>query len=105
MGEDEILEISMAFEMEIKSQIILDAGCNQNSDHYVLGYLCLEIARELEGLIDFGGDLAYISPGIPAKLGGSFHEITYNQGSAKYQVADVIFMENFFKHPHFRMIK
>ena len=105
IDEDELVEISLALNFEPKSKIIFSAGCNQGSDHYILGVLCLEIARLFGGLIDFGGNLNKINPGISAKLKGRFHIVEYNGGNASYLLADVEFMENYLKYPNFRMIK
>lgn len=103
--EDEIVEIQMVTNKAIKSQIVISAGCNQDGDHNVLGELTLEIAKLLNGLVDFGGDLNIYRKGITEELKGKVYSIEYNNGMAEYQIADVEFLTNWIKHPNFRLIK
>ena len=105
IDEDEIVEIEMLTSKTIKSQIVISAGCNQDGDHNVLGELTLEIAKLLNGLVDFGGDLNIYGKGVTEELKGKVYSIEYNNGMAEYQIADVEFLTNWIKHPNFRMIK
>ena len=105
MDKDEILEIDMALNFKVKSQISISAGCNQKGDHNVLGELTLKIAEMLSGLIDFGGDLNIYHQGIKEELNGQVYSIEYNNKMAEYQIADSVFLTNWIKHKKFRMIK
>lgn len=105
LSEDEIVEIELLTSLTIKSQISIAAGCNRDGDHNILGELTLEIANLLDGLIHYGGDLNYYKKGITEELNGAVYSIEYNDGMAEYQISDVEFLNNWIKHPDFRMIK
>ena len=78
--------------------------CNQEIDHRILGELTLYLAGELDGLIDFGGQLPVQSDQVK----GNSWEIPYERAggmTAVYQVADVDFMKDWLNNKNFRMIK
>ena len=105
MEEDILVQIEMLTKKTIKAQIEISSGCNRSGDHIVLGELTFQIANILKGLIDFGGDLNIYQKEITKILNGEVYSITYNEGMAEYQISDVEFLNNWMKHPNFRMIK
>lgn len=105
VDEYEITEIERLTRKTVKSQVVISAGCNQNGGHNVLGELTLEIARMLNRLIDFRGDLNIYRKGITEELNGNVYSIEYNDGMAEYQISDTEFLANWIKHQNFRMIK
>ena len=105
MDEDEMLEIEIVLGFTVQSQVSISAGCNQVGDHNVLGELALEIAKILNGLIDFHGDLNIYKKGITEELEGQVYAIEYNEGMAECHIIDSEFMSHWLKHPNFRMIK
>lgn len=96
------------------------AMCNDDLDHRLLAALCLRFAKNLDGLIDFGGTVA-AGPNVsassaapparierPQGLLGVLFATTYMTHEGLYATchyADVVFMESWLDDPRFRMVK
>ncbi len=101
--------------------IIVSMGANQRVDHRLAGHLCLVLALEYDGLIDFSGSLvpfpwpddipivkrtreqdaelaSRIAHGM-RKLPGRLYLVD------RCHVGDVEFLDAWLRHPRFRMIK
>ena len=78
------------------------AYANQQVDHRVLGELELFLARELRGLVDFGGSLGSL---IPPQ--GKLVAIPYagSSGDEAFHIGDAAFLEWWLQQPGFHMIK
>ena len=103
--EDMMVQIEILTKRSINSLIGISSGCNRSGDHTILGELTFRIAKLLNGLIDFGGDLNIYQKGITKELDGNIYSIVYNEGMAAYQISDIEFLNNWMNHPNFRMIK
>lgn len=84
-------------------QVILVAMCNSNEDHRVLAELCIEIARMLNGLIDFGGSLGEFA----GSTVGQFWEYEYGSvsGVSVAHLGTHEFLGWWLQQPDFRMVK
>ena len=83
-----------------KDTIGLIAMCNQQVDHRLLGQICVRIARLLDGVVDFGGELDFSAS---VRHVGLFSAC--NVEEAKYHVGNVEFLDWWLVQPDFRMIK
>jgi hypothetical protein len=85
--------------------IQLNAGCNGDIDHFLLGQMAFYILENLGGFIDFGGVLLdrKDNPIYEGKLFDIWYEIPH--GKYYYQIADKDFLKNFIKDDNFRLIK
>lgn len=99
------VEIKRLTNRGMASSISISAGCNQQGDHNILGELILSVARLLDGLIDYTADLNLYEAGITEQLEGTVYAIEYNDGMAVYQISDAVFLDNWIRHPSFRMVK
>ncbi|MFG1791401.1 DUF6368 family protein [Nocardia sp. NPDC049149] len=103
------------------AKITLSMGANRPVDHRLIGHLCLVLALEYDGLIDFCGSLVPIPwpDDIPfvkrtreqeaelarriahgmRKLPGRLYLVD------RCHIGDVEFLEAWLRHPRFRMIK
>ena len=88
-------------------EIQLVAYANGRADHRRLGELALFMARELAGVIDFGGELR--ADVVPIEgLAGRHVAIpytTWGETEAVYHIGDVAFLEAWLSSPEFHMIK
>lgn len=78
------------------------AFINADVDHKILGELAVFFARQVRGLIDFGGHLGDV--GVPR---GTLLQVPYMAGSipAALHVSDVTFLEWWLTQRRFHMIK
>jgi hypothetical protein len=96
------------------------AMCNGDEDHVLLAELCIRFAEQLDGVIDFGGDLS-VGPDLsgpspsparridaPEGLAGVLYAAVYKSVAGTYATChygDAAFLRAFLGHPQFRMIK
>lgn len=84
-------------------QVILVAMSNDNESHRILAELCVEFARMLDGLIEFGGALRLCTePTI-----GQVWEYEYESvsGISVAHLGTPEFLGWWLKQPNFRMVK
>lgn len=96
------------------------AMCNGDRDHELLAELCIRFAEQLDGLIDFGGqlrigpDLGGASPFPPRRIDGPeglpgvLYAAAYPTARGPYATShcsDAAFLRAFLHHPRFRMVK
>jgi len=101
------VELELALDFNIESQITISAGCNQQGDHNVLCELIYEIALITEGLIDFGYNILDYNFGEEKKLNGTIYGINYNNGMAINHVIDTEYFKNWMMNniKNIRMVK
>ena len=129
---DDLASIHNHFGFQPEYCVQVDASCNDETDHAILGALMLHFATSLDGVIDFGGA---ILPRLPAGLDkkgswwkkkdewanvesyfrkmveimpGKVVSIEYqtiNDKTWAYHVADATFLRAWLQHPDFHMIK
>lgn len=100
----EVDQIKEKAGVDVMSQVIVYAGGKTQETHTILGELSLIIARLLGGIIDYGGVLE-ISEGEISKIDGGLLNIKDPDGDIEGHISDVLFLENWIKHPQFRLIK
>lgn len=96
------------------------AMCNGDRDHELLAALCIRFAEQLDGLIDFGGqlrigpDLSGAFPAPPCRIDGPeglpgvLYAAAYQTARGPFATshyADAAFLRAFVHHPRFRMVK
>jgi len=96
------------------------AMCNGDRDHELLAELCIRFAEQLDGLIDFDGqlcigpDLGGTSPCPPRRidapegLPGVLYAVAYQTARGRYATShysDVAFLRAFLHDSRFRMVK
>jgi len=87
-----------------KDTIGFAAMCNQQVDHRLLGEICLQCAKSLDGVIDFGGEL----PARPSHAPGTLYTVPYRGATGhecRYHVGNAQFLAWWLNQPNFRMIK
>jgi len=101
-SEDEIYQIEKSIDFRPKCDIEIYAMSKSTLDHRILGELTLYVAEQLDGIIDFNGDLNC------GKLTGCKWDILYEiseSKTGKYTVCDVTFMKAWLANDNFYMIK
>jgi len=89
VDEELIVELELAINFKVQSQIIIAAGCNQQGDHNVLAELIYEITKITGGLIDYGQDILKHNVGPQKDLKGFIYGIEYNHGMAINHIVDL----------------
>lgn len=94
--------------------------CNGDRDHELLAELCIRFAEQLDGLIDFGGqlrigpDLGGTSASLPRRidapegLPGVLYAAAYQTARGPYATShysDAAFLRAFLHDSRFRMVK
>ncbi len=110
------------------AEIAVWMWCNQDVDHRMLGYLCLAMALEYDGLINFGGQVNLVAPddmisgasdrerraerdrkiaGRVRRMPGRVYLVNYGSlaNPVNGHIGDAEFMDGWLRHPRFRMIK
>jgi hypothetical protein len=84
--------------------------CNRRRDHQILAWLCVELAKRLDGMIDLDGPMP-IPPEkmwLDCGLRGRAIPVVYaidESRSAKVHVVDADFLRSWMSHPDFHMVK
>ncbi|PHR98978.1 MAG: hypothetical protein COA78_25505 [Blastopirellula sp.] len=86
-----------------QDQVIFAAMCNDQVDHRILAELCIEVARLLDGLVDFGGWLGDLEPSDVGQLWASPYESI--SGPVFSHLGTPEFLAWWLKQPNFRMVK
>jgi len=108
---DNEIEESILIQMEQKigfrpqGHIQVDAGCNGEIDHLLLGRMAFDLINKFGGNIDFGG--VVLERKYYDTVKGNLSDIWYESlnGPRYYQIADRDFLENFIKDNNFRLSK
>lgn len=89
----------------------LGAMCNKMDDHRELARLAIRLAREYDGLICFGDSLGEEARAVPGRL-WHIHNTEddlslpdWAQQTRGIHVGDAEFLENWARHPRFRLVK
>ncbi len=90
--------------MEAQDQVAFAAMCKDREDHKILADLCLLVAIEFSGLVDFGGQLTGVGSSAPGNLWAIPYE-THWGGFAIINIGDVEFLRWWSTQTNFRMIK
>jgi hypothetical protein len=105
IDEDILLQIDHQIGFRPHGHIQLEAGCNGDIDHLLLGHIAFCLIENLGGYIDFGGVL--LDRKNNPVYEGKLFDIWYENPNGKlyYQIADKLFLENYIKDNNFRLIK
>jgi hypothetical protein len=124
----QLAELSAAFGIAPRDEVVVIAFCNDDEDHRILGELCLRLAKRFGGVVSFGGALW---PPVPAEAGidildadwravepyfrrmvaglpGRVVGLRYEPQPGRewvVHVADPAFLRAWLDHPSFRMVK
>jgi hypothetical protein len=100
--EYELIQLEQKTGFRPYGRIQLDAGCNGEIDHSLLGKIASDLLAKFGGFIDFGGDLNLESE---ESVPGNIYTIFSENEKHGYQIADQTFLNYWMNHDQFRMIK
>lgn len=91
----------------VQGVISLDAMCNEDLDHRLLGEMCLLFARKFGGWIDFCGELCPWITDLRSLPGGICRHsyVSISERECIAHLCDAEFLEAWLRRPDFHMIK
>ncbi len=104
--EDVLMQLQKQIGFRPYGHIQLDAACNGDIDHVLLGHMAFYLLENLGGYIDFGGVIfdRKDNPIYKGKLVDIWYQTT--QGKYYYyQIADKDFLKNCIMDDNFRLLK
>lgn len=88
----------------VEATVTVCAMCNQIQDHRLLGEFCLNIAKLLGGIIDFGGELPLGRAQHRGALYG-FPQVGNSGCPWTWHIGDIDFLAWWLEQPNFRLVK